>query len=317
MARPLSLHDELIGRIRTLSRPMIPLSTGRQPDIREPLEVRAILFDVYGTLFMSGSGDIASRDPKGDVTMMAGALQAAGVKTCSAGAAAYAAAQWRPAIEQARSIVRQTGVDVPEIDLVTVWQDLLHEMMSRRMVEGPLDHDVLGRLAVEFECRQNPVWPMPDSLRVLNDLHQRGLVMGLVSNGQFYSPLLFEALLDAPLEALGFDPALCVWSYQKRIAKPSPMLWAFAVEALKSRYGIHPVHVVTIGNDMTNDVRASAILGCRTVLFAGDARSLRYERDSMPPVAGAPDRVITQLSQLIPLLDRAAPMPRPASADGR
>ena len=49
---------------------------------------------------------------------------------------------------------------------------------------------------------------------------------------------------------------------------------------------------------MLNDIRTATELGLRTVLFAGDGRSLRWRRED-PRVAGhVPDLVVTNLSQL-------------------
>ena len=46
--------------IRARSRPLEPLPVGIDPDER-PLEgIRAVLFDVYGTLFISESGDVGT-----------------------------------------------------------------------------------------------------------------------------------------------------------------------------------------------------------------------------------------------------------------
>ena len=39
-------------------RPLAPLPTGLKPEGELPEKVKSLIFDVYGTLFISGSGDI-------------------------------------------------------------------------------------------------------------------------------------------------------------------------------------------------------------------------------------------------------------------
>jgi putative hydrolase of the HAD superfamily len=58
---------------------------------------------------------------------------------------------------------------------------------------------------------------------------------------------------------------------------------------------------------MRNDIWPAAAAGCQTVLFAGDARSLRLRADD-PDVAGVvPDRVIIELAQIDQALLGSAP----------
>ena len=50
----------LIARIRGLSRPLEPKPTALKPRLKRLEGIRAVLFDVYGTLVISASGDIAA-----------------------------------------------------------------------------------------------------------------------------------------------------------------------------------------------------------------------------------------------------------------
>ena len=152
-----------------------------------------------------------------------------------------------------------------------------------------------------YECGVNPVWPMPGLDRTLAKLRTGSLALGIVSNAQFYTPIIFEALTGSVPEEAGFLPDLCAWSYLLGEAKPSPALFAPVGEALRSR-GIKPREAVYVGNDMLNDVATARQAGMKTVLFAGDRRSLRM-RDKDPRCAGTrPDAVITELAQLPDLL---------------
>jgi putative hydrolase of the HAD superfamily len=122
-------------------------------------------------------------------------------------------------------------------------------------------------------------------------------LLGIISNAQFFTPLLFPALLGHPLDELGFSAEMQYFSYQVGCAKPSPRLFDDALRAL-ARQGIRPDQTVYIGNDMLNDISVPAAMGVRTVLFAGDLRSLRWRDDDPRVGAHAPDAVITNLAQL-------------------
>ena len=49
---------DLLSRIQNRLTPMDPIPTGMEPAGTVLAGVRAVIFDVYGTLFTSGSGDI-------------------------------------------------------------------------------------------------------------------------------------------------------------------------------------------------------------------------------------------------------------------
>ena len=53
-----------------------------------------------------------------------------------------------------------------------------------------------------------------------------------------------------------------------------------------------------VGNDLRNDIWPASLTGCRTALFAGDARSLRLREDDPRYASVDPDRIVTALSQI-------------------
>jgi putative hydrolase of the HAD superfamily len=123
------------------------------------------------------------------------------------------------------------------------------------------------------------------------------MILGLISNAQFFTPLLFEAFFGAPPEGLGFDAELLAYSYKLGEAKPSPALFAPATRRLAA-LGLKPENALYIGNDMLNDIFAAARAGFKTALFAGDPRSLRL-REEDPRIRGLmPDRVVRGLGEV-------------------
>lgn len=295
-------------------RPLEPVPTGETPVLKRLAGIRAVLFDVYGTLFISASGEVGSdRQRAAQVApppqrALAEALKAVGIAGSGPGQAeghdnALAMAgqgvrHLSERIEAWHAESRTAGIDHPEVDIVEIWRQVLAELARGGLLpQAGCEAADLKRLAVEYEARANPCWPMPHLPECLERLRRDGRVLGLVSNAQFYTPVLFEALLGRPAEQWGFEPDLQCYSYHYGRAKPGLDLFRPAVEALHARR-IVPGETLYVGNDMLNDVFAAGRLGLRTALFAGDARSLRRREEDRRLEAVWPDLVLTDLIQL-------------------
>lgn len=292
---------QLIARIRALTTPLAPLPTAVSPRVDPLTGIRAVLFDVYGTLVISGCGDIGLTATDDLPKAFAEAWRAAELDSGALPEGFDAATTLKDKIQADHAASRAAGVDYPEVDIVAIWRRLLADLRISA------DDSRLRRLALEYELRTNPVWPMPGLAAVLATLAARGLVLGLVSNAQFYTPLMLEAFLGRPLAAAGLDPDCCLLSYREAVAKPSTAIYRPALDALQSGHGVAPEAVLYIGNDIRNDVQPAQALGCRTALFAGDARSLRLREDDPVLRRVVPDRVLTELEQLTTQLLPAAP----------
>jgi putative hydrolase of the HAD superfamily len=282
----------LLERIRTLTSPLTPQPTGMHARLRSLAGIRAVLFDVYGTLVISGSGDIGLTRRDAGPDPLRDALAAAGLDVAGLPQGLDAAAALVRAIESSHRRSREQGVDYPEVDILSVWAELLTGLGLA------VDAASVQRVAVEYELRSNPVWPMPGLAELLAALAARPLVVGIVSNAQFYTPLMLHAFLGRDLAAAGVDPACCAWSYRHGVGKPSLGIYRPALDALRDRYSITPGQVLYIGNDIRNDIWPADRLGCRTALFAGDARSLRLREDDERLSDVKPDRVVTALGQI-------------------
>ena len=160
------------------------------------------------------------------------------------------------------------------------------------------DINIVRQFAVEFELIVNPVYPMPNLAKMLAACRQENLLMGIISNAQFYTSYLFRWYLNSDLKNLGFDSGLIFYSYRFERAKPSPVLFQLAAEKLAAK-GIAPSGVLYLGNDMRNDICPAKTTGFQTALFAGDKRSLRLRSEDPRCKALNADLVITDLVQLI------------------
>ncbi|MDR2182321.1 MAG: HAD family hydrolase [Treponema sp.] len=271
-------RGRLVSLIRRSSRPLepLPLMPGELPADWERTalrgaSLRAVLFDLYGTLFISAAGDIAS----GSGAAEDGAAVDAGMS-----------AWFRAAVKARHARAHAAGVAWPEVRVEEIWAEysaqgktaspLVEDNSTKEACSGGAERS--REIALRYECAVNPVYPMPDALETIRALRGQGFILGIISNAQFFSPLLFDAFFGAAPAALGFDPGLLIYSFEAGEAKPSPALFARALDALAQR-GVKAAETLYMGNDLRNDITGAAAAGMKTCLFAGDRRSLRLRPD--------------------------------------
>lgn len=264
---------------------MKPRPTGMAPGGRLPNRIKCILFDIYGTLFISGAGDISmARKNSPPLSKLKNLIAQFELQISPRNLIA----KLHRTIEGRHRRLIRDGIDYPEIEIDKIWLQVL----------ACDDIGQARKFAIEYELITNPVYPMPNLSKLLAACRQKGCLMGLISNAQFFTLLLFEWFLGADAAALGFDPEIMILSYQKGYAKPSSVLFEAAAAALDAK-GIAASSTLVVGNDMLNDIYPAQKLGFQTALFAGDARSLRLRMDD--PRCGdlSADLILTDLEQLI------------------
>ncbi|MEM1067271.1 MAG: HAD family hydrolase [Planctomycetota bacterium] len=273
--------------------PMNQQTTSVEPQLSRLTGIRAVIFDVYGTLVISGSGDVGSVDATPHDQALGSALEAVGLPT-SEGLTVENLHRQIAALNAAR---KNEQCPKPEVDIVEAWRMTL----SDAQVECPIETVV--RLACQYEARANPTWPMPGAAELLDSLRAAKTPSGIVSNAQIFTIPLVLDLLDAEdLPAAGFDLDLCVFSNRYRQAKPGPRLFDVLREAL-TRQGIRSNEAIYVGNDMLNDVWAASQAGLRTAWFAGEQRSCRARADDPRCQSLQPDVVLTSLTQLLQCIE--------------
>lgn len=264
--------------------PMSPKATRMQPggSLRQP--VRCLLCDIYGTLFISGSGDIGTShclfSKEREVKDLLNTYHLPFTPS-------QLHEQLKSAICAQHRKAKALGADFPEVNIDRLWQKIFSWS----------DQSKIRAFAAAYEMIVNPVWPMPGIRTLIDHCNRMNIHLGIISNAQFFTPLLFDWFFGTDLVCLGFDPQLAIFSYELGLAKPSPRLFQIAVRRLH-QMGIAPNQAAYIGNDMRNDISASQKAGFQTVLFAGDARSLRMRKDDPFCHGTFPDLTITHLDQL-------------------
>lgn len=257
---------------------------------------KVIVFDIYGTLLSSSAGDVGVDAASGNQVSFLEALADAGFLTQQKKSFYLPEEFLEKTIQQVRRQRQAEGVVYPEIDILDIW----HRVVER-LGFTDFSNSMLRLAALSYECRVNPVWPMPGLSEVLSFLSRSEVLVGVLSNAQFYTPLLLEMVLEQPLAKAGFDEELLIWSYQEKRGKPAVELFTEMNLRLERR-GIAPEDVLYVGNDMRKDIYPANRAGWQTVLFAGDTRSLRLYPGDLALNDEQPDMVINALSQLVAIL---------------
>lgn len=283
-----------------------PIPTGALPVIKSLPGIRAVLFDIYGTLLISFSGDVdIAQIYEQNVVKV---LKKTGITLLTKDKRKAAACMIRVFIKTIRQIhneKKKKGFPYPEVNIIDVWKEVLGSAGLKPYLKLPDPVDY-REFAFIFELFNNPVSPMPGMNSILTCLSKKRIILGIISNAQFYTPILLNYFITGMFtntEKVHLFLKDCIFfSYQYLRAKPDQYLFDMAKDKL-NEYNISPENILYIGNDMRNDILPAQRAGFRTALFAGDKRSLRMRENDREAGKIKPDVVITELSQLLIIID--------------
>ena len=292
--------NELKKRFKTLSSPLSPEPTGTEPKLKKLQGIKAVIFDFYGTLYISGVGDIGIDDGKSDAALLLEAFKSIDLEISDERAGKRGYEIYDKVVKEQLQDLKSSGIPYPEPDIRIVWRNVLNQMYAENQIQNPTNNGHHTRMAVEFEARMNPIWPMPDLDATLDSLSSKDFELGIISNSQFYTPIAFEALSGRSLEEMGFNMNLLHWSFEESRKKPGLVFYEHFLEKAKEELAdLSAENYLYVGNDMLKDVYPASELGMKTALFAGDARSLKWRKDDSRTKDLQPDLVITELSQIL------------------
>ena len=181
-----------------------------------------------------------------------------------------------------------------ELPAEQVWRDYV---LPAHPVDGPRLAAAAQHLAFFVDTRYFRRQVRPEMPRVVEAIRQLGLRMGVISN------ILSHQQVPHCLEEYGllpyFDPVVLSSVYGRR--KPDPAIFHHAA----SRMGVPASACIYIGDRVARD-----ILGARRAGY-GAALLVRHDFDHGESDDGpAPDRVLQNISELIPILEEELSKPR-------
>lgn len=236
--------------------------------------IKAILFDVYGTLINYWKEEFQSpqkkRKEKADSLL----------KTAREFHFLEALKKFAPAqspettlnelydfyIKEEHKKLQREGIAFPEVCIISIWQRILN-----RIGICETDNTTLKKIAYFFNFHLYNRGLYQEVSTLLPKLRAQNIKLGIISNAQFYTPIdLALHLSISELEEL-FDPAITLFSFKHKRAKPDEHLFSHALEAL-AQQEILPQETLYVGNDIENDIIPAQKAGMKTALFSGDKR---------------------------------------------
>jgi putative hydrolase of the HAD superfamily len=221
------------------------------------VNLRAVIFDVYGTLFEVGPApaDAAARwerlwhdrfaaEPRLTLPQFSAACD--------------------EIIARENALARSRGIPHPEVCWPAVAAEVLPELRACPSTERD-----------EFLFQQACLWHTArlaaEAPATLRALRERGLLLGIASNAQAYTVReLQEVLAPHYLDLSLFKPDLCFWSFEHGFKKPDPHVFQILTARLAGR-GIHPAETLMIGDLLDNDIVPAQACGWQTWLLDANA----------------------------------------------
>jgi FMN phosphatase YigB (HAD superfamily) len=269
--------------------------------------VRAVLWNVYGTLVTIPLGELLFEHPQAFI--MSNALDKtiqefkmwASMSRKPGQPSEYMLAIYQQLLLENRS--GPAGEKFPEADSAKVWEAILKRLLQKDYKFDPSFFGALNeysqKIAYFFHASLQGTACYPGAADTVRQLAESGVVQGLLGEGQCFTPVQVARGLRAQ------DPNLVPpWgktialSYEIRGRKPSERLFRFALEKLQDQ-GIAPSEILHVGNRIKEDLIPARRLGMKTALFAGDKTSLQATPDQLKEAAGRPDILLTELTQLL------------------
>lgn len=189
----------------------------------------------------------------------------------------------------------KNGVEYPEVKIEKVWELIL--MMFKRHGYQPTAHiqveekDISRCFAYTYNFLSLGRQLYPGVVEALQKLKASNIMVGILSNAQFYTPIDLTLMIrDQSNEKIEdylelFDIDLTFYSYEYGFSKPNQLLFRRLFDALYE-YNILPEQTVMLGNDLLVDIAPAKAAGMKTALFTGDEFSFftHEEKDIVPDI---------------------------------
>jgi putative hydrolase of the HAD superfamily len=172
------------------------------------------------------------------------------------------------------------GVAFPEVRVEEVWSVIAlmlkrngYDAAAHAPAGGAADFARYVAYTYNFLSMGRELYP--NVAAALKKLKESGIVLGILSDAQFYTPIDLTLMLRGQSGGKVddynelFDTDLTFLSCEYGFVKPSEALYRRLFDALYE-YQITPAQTVFVGNDLEADIRPAAALGMRTGLFCGD-----------------------------------------------
>ncbi len=214
------------------------------------MNIRAVIFDVYGTLL-----EVGPPPANADELWQNLCLELLG-QDPPLNRLGFSIACNR-AIARQHEVARARDIRWPEVR----WPGIVGEVI-------PAVAKLSQTAREEFLFRQiqtGHTTPMlQETAATLRQLKARACLVGIASNAQAYTLReLRESLAAHRLGMDVFEAALCFWSFEHGFSKPDPHVFQILSTRLAAR-GIVPSEILMVGDRFDNDVAPARLFGWQT-----------------------------------------------------
>lgn len=277
--------------------------------VRMP-QVRAVLWNVYGTLLRLAGGELWFEHPQEFVMSVALDKTIQEYKMWSSMSrkpgqpADYMKQLYTSVLTEQRSVPGGTE-KYPEVGSDRVWEALIKKLLQKdyKFDAGSLGslNEFSRKVAYFFHASLQGTACYEGAAEALRHIAKKGVKQGLLADAQCFTRVQLQRGLAAQdreivLEKM-LDKDLVFLSYEVRGRKPSERLFRQAVTVLNQQ-GLAPNQVLHVGTSIPRDLVLARRLGMRTALFAGDRTSLQATADQLKEPNSRPDVLLTELSQI-------------------
>lgn len=288
----------------------IPVSIPIEPDAEPLAGIRAVAFNVYGTLLRIADGQLLVQHPQ--PLRMEIALEKTikefnmwNSMTRQPGAPSKGMlVRYNRALDEQQLSTKHAIGDQPEVDSALLWMRMIRLLQQK---EYSYDQSSYGNLeqysekvAYFFHSCLQGYEAEEGALQVLRILSS-GKSLGLLADAQRFTPvqMLRAFRRQGTLPALEdlFDPQLITFSYREGIRKPSKSLFRRALDRFR-RAGLAASQILYVGTRLRDDLAVAKEAGMRTALLAVDQTSLAATREELADPELRPERVLTSLAQV-------------------
>jgi FMN phosphatase YigB (HAD superfamily) len=273
-------------------------------------QVRAVLWNVYGTLLSISGGELLFEHPTPFVMGVAldktiQEFKMWGSMSRKPGQPAdYLKQIYSQVLTEHRAVPGGTE-KYPEVAAERLWEAIIKKLLQK---EYKFDAGFYGSLnefsrkvAYFFHASLQATACYPGAAAALALLHKKKIAQGLLADGQCFTRVQLQRGLAAQDADLALDDVLddklVVLSHEHRGRKPSERLFRQAMTAIQEK-GLLANQVLHVGSRVTQDLQLARRLGMRTALFAGDRASLQATPEQLKEPANRPDVLLTELEQV-------------------
>ena len=273
-------------------------------------QVRAVTWNVYGTLLCISGGELYLEHPQSLIMELAlektiQEFKMWGSMSRKPGQPADYVQRIYKELLQQQQVVTDRSEKHPEATVDRLWETFIKRLLQKDYQFDPGFYGSLNefsrKVAFFFHSSLQAVATYPGAATALRYVAELGLRQGLLGNGQSFTAAQLQHALTTQDPEFDLDaaaePGLRSFSYEVRGKQPSERLFRHALAGFAER-GIPANQVLHIGSRVAHDIVPARRLGMKTGLFAGDRASLQATPEQLKDAASRPDVMLTELTQI-------------------